>query len=81
MKAILLGPVCALVALAVVGCNSSSQIDPRTAAAVFCVLSADGVVIAQATTKGGAQASAQKAGAAQPILCDAAVQIGASLKK
>ena len=73
--------IVALAALGLAGCNSAQKIDPRLAAGVFCVLSNDGAVIAVATTKGGAQATAQKVAASQPVLCDAATQVGAVLAK
>lgn len=66
----------ALLALAGLGLAGCQSLTPAQDAALFCVVSADGVVIGQAVTKGGAQATAQKLGAAQPIACDTAVRIG-----
>lgn len=57
-----------LVAVGLSGCQS---ITPAQEAA-FCALANDGTVLAVATTKGGAQTTAQKIAAVQQIVpCDA----------
>jgi len=75
----------AVLAIGLAGCNTPfGQMTPQQAAAysqAFCVLSADGAVLAVASTKGGAQATAQKIAAAQPVACDVATQVGTVLAK
>ena len=80
-RLILLGPLIAAGALALAGCNTPGGLTPAESATLFCVVSADGVVVAQAVTKGGAQATAQKLGAAQPVACSTATAVGQALTK
>ncbi len=65
-------------ALALAGCNAATLTPQQQAAytRAFCVLSADGAVLAVSLTKGGAQATAQHLAAAQPVACDAATLLG-----
>lgn len=73
--------LCGAVA-ALAGCNAS--LTPQSAAVysqAFCVVSADSAVLAVSLSQGGAQATAKKLGAAQPVVCDAATQLGQVLAK
>jgi hypothetical protein len=86
MARILRGPLIGLAALALAGCAPGAaptaalpSLTPGQRAQLFCVVSAEGVVIAEAVTKGGAQATAESAGALQPVACDAAVKVGQAL--
>ena len=60
-------------AVAIAGCQT---ITPAQQAAIFCVVAADGSAIAVAATKGGAQATAQRAQGASVVACSAATQVG-----
>ena len=63
-------------ALALAGCNTLTPQQAAVYTQAFCVVSADGAALAVSLTKGGAQATAQKIGAAQPVACDAATMLG-----
>lgn len=72
----------ALALLALAGCNTTSlaQLTPAQEAALFCVISQDGVALATAlSTSAKAQASAAKYQAAQVVLCSASTQVGQAL--
>ncbi len=69
--------ILAALALSLAGCNTLTQSQSAAYAQAFCVLSADGAVLAVSLTKGGAQATATKISAAQPVVCDAATRLGA----
>ena len=66
----------ALVVAALGGCVTITQQDAAAYSQAFCVLSADGAVLAVALTKGGAEATAQKLATAQPVACSTATVVG-----
>lgn len=66
--------------LGLAGCQS---LTPAQQAALFCVVSADGVVIATATAQNDAKTLTKlsRVGPAQAVACDAATKVGAALTK
>jgi uncharacterized protein YceK len=66
----------AVAATVLVGCQSVGSLTPAQQAALFCAVAADGTAIAVSLTKGGAQASAQKAQGASVIACSTATTVG-----
>ena len=67
----------ACVGLMLAGCQTTlGGLTPPQQAALFCAVAADGTAIAVSMTKGGAQASAQKAQAVAIVACPAATVIG-----
>lgn len=68
----------AVAAAALSGCQSFGlgSLTPAQQAALFCTVAADGTAIAVSLTKGGAQASAQKAQGASVIACSTATTVG-----
>ncbi len=71
----------AILAASLAGCNTLTPQQAATYAQAFCVLSADGAVLAVSLTKGGAQATAAKLAAAQPVACASATTLGQVIAK
>jgi len=71
--------VLATAGLALAGCQTLTPDQAALYAKAFCVVSADGAVLAVSITKGGAQDTARKIADAQPVVCDAATKLGTVL--
>ena len=73
--------ILAALAVSLAGCQSITPQQAAIYSQAFCVLSADGAVLAVALTKGGAQATATKLAAAQPVACSTATVVGQIVAK